>query len=240
MLIIAHRGASGEYPENTLLAFEKAIEQGADGIELDVQYHPSGELLLIHDRFVNTNHGEIKHYSELSSEKIRKLSLPEEQSIVTLEQALTCIAGRCLVNIELKCMSDSDSEITSLLSQIKKIITQAISEYGFSTKQFIISSFNHYLLERCDKIIPEIKKAALIACNPFDVKSLIGELSLVAINPSIDCLNHSFVKHAHQLDMQVWVYTVDHSLDIEKCHELNVDAVFTNYPRQTRNYLSAI
>ncbi|WP_286263415.1 glycerophosphodiester phosphodiesterase [Thalassotalea atypica] len=240
MLIIAHRGASGEYPENTLLAFEQAIEQGADGVELDVQHHPSGELLLIHDRYVNTNHGEVKHYSELSSEQIKKLSLPEKQSVVTLKQALTCIAGRCLVNIELKCMSDNEVEITSLLEHIRKVIGQAVNNSGFSNQQFIISSFNHSLLKHCEEIIPEVSKAALIACNPLNVKSLTDELSLVAINPSIDCLNHSFVKRVHQLDMQVWVYTVDHTLDIEKCRELGVDAIFTNYPRKTRNYLSAI
>ena len=53
MKVIAHRGASGEFPENSLLAFEEAIKQQADGIELDAQYHQaSGEFVLLHDSYV--------------------------------------------------------------------------------------------------------------------------------------------------------------------------------------------
>lgn len=239
MLIIAHRGASGEYPENTLLAFEKAIEQQADGIELDVQLHSSGALVLLHDRFLDKHTSESGHFSTLTEAQLSTLNILPDQPIATLEQALACIKGRCLVNIELKCASDDTKEITYLLKRIGTAIEHAITANQFCSTQFIISSFNHLLLQWSEKILPQIKTAALIASNPLSITSLIQGLHLSSVNPSIECLNQNLVKQCKDAGLDVWVYTVDQPYDIATCISLGIDAVFTNFPRQTRKMLQS-
>jgi glycerophosphoryl diester phosphodiesterase len=237
VLIIAHRGASGEFPENTLLAFEQAIEQQADGIELDVQYHPSGKLLLLHDRFLDKHTSEKGHFSTLTEIQISTLKILPDQPIATLEQALACINGRCIVNIELKCASDNAEEISCLLKHIRDAIEQAILVHNFKSQQFVISSFNHLLLKWSQKTLPNIKIAALIASNPLSITSLTEGLNLSSLNPSVECLNHSLVKHCKEAGLEVWVYTVDRQYDIAKCHAFNVDAIFTNFPAKSREIL---
>ena len=79
MLIIAHRGASGEFPENTLLAFEKAIEQDCDAIELDAQWHQSGEFVLLHDSYVDKVSSEEGHFNDFTLDKLLKINLPQKQ-----------------------------------------------------------------------------------------------------------------------------------------------------------------
>ena len=75
MKVIAHRGASGEYPENTLLAFKEAIKQQADGIELDIQYHHSNHFVLLHDNYLEktTNgKGSVNDYSLTNLQKLNQ------------------------------------------------------------------------------------------------------------------------------------------------------------------------
>ncbi len=237
MLVIAHRGASGEYPENTLLAFEKAIEQQADGIELDVQRHPDGTLFLLHDRFFDKYSSGSGHFSTLTSAQIAELRIMPNQAIATLKQALACIKGRCLVNIELKCASSDDQEVRDLLEQVNVEIECAIDQYGFNSSQFVISSFNHYLLHAAALILPNIKTAALIACAPLSITALVDGLNPLSVNPSVECLNDNLVNQCRAANIEVWVYTVDQAYDIAKCQSLGVDAIFTNFPARTRQII---
>lgn len=237
MLVIAHRGASGEYPENTLLAFEKAIEQGADGIELDVQRHPDGTLLLLHDRFIDKHTVNQGHFSEHSSQAILEMSISHHQKIITLAQALSCIKGRCLVNIELKCDTSDADEMLTLLTQVKEAITYAVINDNFCDAQFVLSSFNHPLLKHAERVLPRIKAAALIAHLPLSITAVTEGLRLDSLNPSIDCLNNQFVAQCKKQGLAVWVYTVDQPFDIKQCQALNVDAIFTNFPQRTRQLL---
>ena len=99
MKIIAHRGASGEFPEYTLLAFEQAILQLADGIELDAQYHQkSGQFVLLHDSYLIDDNGEEYHYRDIPLPSLLARTV-DCQPVTTLDDALTAINGRCLVNI---------------------------------------------------------------------------------------------------------------------------------------------
>ena len=104
MKVIAHRGASGTNVENTLVAFEQAIIDGCDGIELDVQLHPSGELVLSHDAYVMFN-GQVKPLNALSLTEVASITFHDGSKLTTLDAALIKIAGRCDVNIEIKSSS---------------------------------------------------------------------------------------------------------------------------------------
>lgn len=236
MQIFAHRGASGEFPENTVLAFEQAILQGADGIELDAHYHPGGKFVLLHDRFLQTKTTGLGLIQRSTLTDILALQTAG-LTIPTLAVALSAIAGKCQVNIELKDDISDPAIMSELLTCLQHKLTYAVQHHGFSWHQFMLSSFNHHLLATCSKLLPQVRTAALIASNPLGFSAFADELKVSAINPCIDCLDPAFVAHAHQHHYQVFVYTVDHTEDIDKCLTLGVDGIFTNFPLQTRHYI---
>ena len=95
-IVVAHRGASVEQPENTIEAFEAAIEAGADAVEFDVRLTADGVPVVMHDPDVSRTTGGAGLVSEITVAEIRKLGIP------TLEEALACLAGRVAADIELK------------------------------------------------------------------------------------------------------------------------------------------
>jgi glycerophosphoryl diester phosphodiesterase len=234
MKIIAHRGASGEFPENSLLAFEQAIIQQADGIELDAQYHQaSGEFVLLHDSYVKDKAGNEFHFNELPLADLLSIT-KKNQPITTLDKALTNINGRCLVNIELKTSVDDAYDINVIVQALVKLLNKYTQNRQFTYSQFIISAFNHPLLIAIKRFIPEVKTAALIAHHPLNFDEFKQILQAHSVNPSIECLNKKLLNDAHQLGLSIWVYTVDRTQDIQQCLALGVDAIFTNYPARTK------
>ncbi|WP_206483115.1 glycerophosphodiester phosphodiesterase [Thalassotalea sp. G2M2-11] len=235
MLIIAHRGASGEFPENSLLAFEQAIEQNCDGIELDIQFHqPSKTFIVIHDQHIIATTSVKKHINDFSLAQLIQPPLGDQQPIVTLAQALKHIAGRTLVNIEVKSSAGTQQEITEQIKCLQQNIQHALIHDHFNQAQFIISSFNHPFLYACKKALPSISTAALIAHLPLEIESFTKALDCHYLNLDVASINQQIVTNAHQLGLKVWVYTVDEYYDLALCRQLNVDAVFTNFPLNSR------
>lgn len=238
MKIIAHRGASGEFPENTLLAIEHAIIQQSDGIEIDVQYHHSGELVLLHDYALDktTNgHGSINNYS---LEQLQALNAGKGESIPTLVQALKTINGRCLVNLEVKLLATDELSLNKLIKALTRDVEQAIKYNHFLCSQFIISSFNHDLLKAFKQQTPQFTTAALIREYPKELALFAETLGVVSINPSIKIVDKALVTDAQQRGFQVWVFTVDKPKDIAACQAMKVDAIFTNYPAISKKQLN--
>ncbi|MDO6425612.1 glycerophosphodiester phosphodiesterase [Thalassotalea sp. 1_MG-2023] len=239
MKIIAHRGASGEYPENSLLAFEQAIVQGADAIELDVHFHaPSNCFVVIHDHFVDNvtqKNGDINHFSLTA---LTALTIGCAQHIPTLAQALHYINGRVLVNLEIKTVPQSTTELNALLTSLQAQLTQAQQQFNFSPKQILLSSFDHQLMIACQRFMPQYAVAALIAHNPVDMGESLISLNIYAVNPAIDCLSADLITHLSEADIKIWVYTVDREEDILRCLALNVDGIFTNFPKHSRKVIN--
>ena len=239
MLVFAHRGASADAPENTLLAVKAALTQGCDGIELDVQYHQaSGEFVLIHDRFVQYK-GQQTHFNQLSITELLNIESDPMHSICTLPTALDLIAGHCLINIEIKSSAQS-TQLTQEITQLKKIIQQAKIARGILDRHLVISSFNHSALISVATLLPDVQTAALIACCPVDYAKFCQALNVSQLNLSIDCLNQEIVADAHSRGLKVWVYTVDGIDDIKLCKEYGVDAIFTNFPQYSNQRLLAL
>ena len=93
---IGHRGAKGYEPENTLIAFEKAIDLNVDGIELDVHLSLDKEIMVIHDETIDRTTNEIGFVKNFTSSHLRELGIPK------LSEVLSVINRQCFVNIELK------------------------------------------------------------------------------------------------------------------------------------------
>ncbi|GGW64539.1 glycerophosphodiester phosphodiesterase [Alishewanella tabrizica] len=230
MQIIAHRGASGEFPENTLLAFQQAIAQGADAIELDV-FAVENELVVIHDaRLERTTSGQGSLYAH-SLAQLAQLDAGQGQSIPLLWQVLQLIQGKCWLNIELK----GHDTLTPLLS----LLDRAVNELNVDLSTLLISSFNHPLLAALKQAKPSIRIGALTANLPLDYAKFASELQAEAVHCDVDFINEDMVKDAKARGLKVYVYTVDGEQAVNAMHLLGVDGIFTNYPAKSRAILNS-
>ena len=270
MKIVAHRGASGQYPENTLLAFQKALEQGCDAIEFDIQLHwphhnqtssssssnsaaDYAELLVIHDQCVQINNSQQIALSELSVEQLSDYNNSVNNPIPTLAQALSLIDSQCTVNIEVKLPNNSLAHDSAFRNKLTATLVNCLQQLSkrdhcqenHLLESLIISSFDHEILLAIDQLavdtgLGKLKIAALIEHSSVDIKTLamkLAPLNLIAINPALSCLSESLVAAIKAQQLEVWVYTVNKSQDIQHCQALMVDAIFTDYPQQSKAIL---
>lgn len=221
MLIFAHRGASSEAPENTLEAFQIAIERGVDGIEIDV-HAVEDELYVIHDRWLHRTTSGSGRVKDQSKAIMALLDAGNGQVVPTLWQTLQCINGACVLNIELKGISD--------VLPVLQHIDRAVNELDFRLEQFILSSFNHHLLFKVKQLRPSIQIGALTASCPLDYAAFAQQLNAYSVHIDIDCLSADFVFDAHQRGLPVYVYTVDEIEDLDDMAAMGVNGVFTNVP----------
>ena len=224
MKVIAHRGASGHEPENTLLAIQTAMDMQVDAIEIDVHL-ADGELMVIHDRWLDktTNgHGRV---SDKALAELKQLDAGKGQKIPTLWEVLVLVDGRCDLNIELK----SEKTVKPLVDTLYR----AIDELGFRQLQFVISSFNHHLLKEIKTSDPAWRVGALTASRPLDYAAFAQKLHAYSIHMDVDFVDRAFVTDAHKRGLKVFVYTVDHERDIQDLMDMNVDGIFTNYPTRS-------
>ena len=222
LLIIGHRGAKGYTAENTLVSFKKAMELGADAIELDVQICKSGELIVFHDHRVERLTNGEGRIEELDYKYLKSLDAGNASYIPTLQQVLNLIDNRILINIELKAKNTA--------SEVAKLIELYIDKHNWNKDNFIISSFDHIELSKFKLLCPEIRIAALTASIPSKYAQFAEELGAYSINISIEFINTEFVNDAHKRGLKVFVYTVNHMDDIARMKALNVDGIFTDFP----------
>lgn len=224
MLVIAHRGASGTQPENTLAAFERAVKVGTKMIELDIHLCKSGELVVIHDTRVNrtTNgHGLVSHKT-LS--QLQELDAGNDEKIPTLREVFELVDGKTKINIELKG--------NSVVAETVKLIKYQIRNKNQTTGDFVISSFHHDQLKEFHALMPEMPIGILYEHHPIGYQKLAAELQATSINLSIKHVNEKLVQEIHQNGLQLWVYSVNSVEDFEKMKTMGVDAVFTNFPER--------
>jgi glycerophosphoryl diester phosphodiesterase len=245
MKIIAHRGASGDYPENTLLAFEQAIIEGCDGIEFDIFYHHSGSFIVLHNSDVDNTTSSHGYYDDFSLTDLQQLDAGQGQFIPTLEQTLETIIqaiakynsvnlATFIFNIECKTSTTDLSTLNIQINALNKILRSFTSTYPISYAQFIVSSFNHRLLAATKSTIPQINIGALTASIPFTYAEFAQNLQALSINPCYGNLDQAYINDAHERGLEVHMYTVDTPDEIRRCLNMGIDAIFSNYPKQSK------
>lgn len=230
MLIFAHRGASGYQTENTLAAMEKALQLGAPAVELDV-HNVEGELVVFHDRRLDSKSSGSGIIHLVSKDYLAGINV-KGQPIPTLWQVLELIAGRCIVNIELK-------GINTVMPLID-LYPKALKQLGFTQEQLLISSFNHPYLREFKQALPNALVAPLLASIPLEGAAVVSQLDAYSLNLDVSFINQALVDDAHQRGAKVYVYTVDHADDIHALKKMGVDGVFSNYPDRAMQALTQV
>lgn len=229
--VFAHRGASGYAPENTLEAFALAIEQGADGIELDVQLSSDGIPVVIHDETIDRvteKTGYVKDYTlqELKELTVLKDKFPEygQSKIPTLKEVLEAVKSSGIqVNIELK---------TGIYwyPDIEKKVAEIVEETGMKEK-IIYSSFNHYSVQRIKEIVPDAETAYLYSDVILNVEDYAKKTNVDGLHPAVYHVKMAdFLKEYVKSGLDVRVWTVNEEADMRALTEAGVTAVITNYP----------
>lgn len=231
MLIFAHRGASFEAPENTLAAFGRALDAQADGIEIDV-YPLEDDWIVFHDRYLarlTAQHGRLQ---DLTLAQLRHLKVFGQHPIPTLDETLAFIAGRCVVNIELK-----GADITRGLT---RHLRHAVAHYGFKPEQLLVSSFNHHWLKQLKDDHPQQFIGALTTNCPLAYAQFATDLKAWSVHIDVDFVTPEFVADAHQRGLKVLVFTVDEPQDMLELKAMGVDGIFTNHPSLARNVFNGL
>ena len=231
MKVFAHRGASGDYPENTILAFDKALALDVYGIELDVHKSKDGHLVVIHDEDIQRTFkgkGLVMDYtlSELKKFNCRKFEFIENLNckIPTLREVFELIKNTDIIlNIEAK---------TDLIHY--NLEQDVIKEYNFEEK-VLISSFNHKCIKIFKELDNNLKYGALYDheknyAPEANVVEHAKKLGVYSINISRDLVTKEMVDLAHENGLKVFVYTVNTPIIMKKMIKYNVDGVFSDYP----------
>lgn len=240
-LVIAHRGFSRDYPENTMIAFERAIEIGADMIELDATLSDDGDFVVIHDDMLGRTAEGSGFVCHQSTKALTRMPVGEwfgegfaDQRIPTLAQVLQAFGERIQFNIELKPFFPlgNASEMKAAIRELLALL----NERGLADK-IIISSSNFFLLDYVRKRDADIRigviyRWPLTHYKPVDVCKHLSAYSLHPFHPQV---SEAMLQQMHALGVRVFPYTVDEPETMRELLELDgdgVDGLFTNCPDQ--------
>lgn len=246
--IIAHRGANKRAPQNTLPAFQKAIEMGTDGFETDVHLTLDGVPVICHNYTIDETSNGTGEIEKMTLEQLKTYDFGayyhkdfRGTTLPTLEEFLQLAQGKGLkiLNIELK-PEKNDARRETLVRKTLELVKQYELEDAL-----LISSFSTEILDYIKQIAPEVKtaflyptgytKAHLAVFPPFKE---MKKMACFAAHPHKLCIRGDFVKKAHENGLQVNVWTVDEAEEIREMIKAGVDGIITDCPDRVRYILN--
>ena len=235
MKVFAHRGFSGRYPENTMAAFGKAVECGADGIELDVHLSKDGEVMIMHDEALLRTTGRSGIVSDYTRAELEGIGVGKDEegrwntspTVPSLEEYFSTIGGKVETNIELK-------TAPLYYPGIEEKTAALIRRFSLEDR-IIISSFNWMSVMRMKEIAPELRYALLF--SGLDLKrmgALFSDMGIAYYHPDQKLLSDELIAdlHAHGVAVNAW--TVNDEERMMWCLEHGCDGVITNFPDMAR------
>ncbi|MFX1305933.1 MAG: glycerophosphodiester phosphodiesterase [Promethearchaeota archaeon] len=233
---MAHRGASSIAPENTLQAFQKAIELGADIIEFDVRKTLDDKIVISHDNSLIRITGKLGSIRSMTLEQLRELDFGAGEKIPTLEELIKLTKRKIGLNCEVK-VRGIEQELVDIFRDADLL------------DSIIISSFKNDVLNKIQKIEPKVRLAALNPNKYGWISSWISRKKMIkkakynrfyAINPIHFLINKKFIGKAHQSNLKVFPWTVNSESRMEELVRLGVDGIITNDIQMLKNYLMQI
>lgn len=229
--IIAHRGFSSIAPENTLIAFSKAIESKADYFELDVHQAKDGSLIVIHDYSVDRTSSNNKKgiIAKMNTDDLAQVKVGfslnfddtyENEKIPTLREALELAKGKIKVCIEIKVFG------------IEKEVLDIIYDLGVSD-DIILFAFDYPVLAKIrqlDKNIPILYLIDFANEDTIDYATLIGS-NAIGVGSNTH-LTKEYIDFAHKHNIEVWKWTINNVDEMQRLIDLGLDGLITNFPEK--------
>lgn len=237
-LVIAHRGASKEAPENSLAAFMLGVKQNCDMIELDVHLTKDKQVVVIHDSTLERTTNGIGEIATLNYEDIKRYDCGKWFSeqyageyVPLLEEVLTKVPASVQVNIEIKAAETPDM-VGCLIDVLNK--TNRI-------ESTVVSSFHYGCLTELKKQLPEIRIGLLYHPEVADFKKYEEEsgVEVFSLHPHYPLVTESYMEIANAAGKTVYPWTVDGEADMKRLIELGVAGIITNKPGLLRSILDS-
>ncbi|NTX33757.1 glycerophosphodiester phosphodiesterase [Myxococcus sp. CA033] len=239
MLLLAHRGASADAPENTLEAFAEAARQGADGVELDAMVCGSGEVVVCHDERLERLARlpwEVRHtpWWKLQRADVGTSLGFAPARIPLLEDVLDALPPQLIVNIELKCDRFDDDGLSQKVADL-------VRRRGLA-ERVVVSSFNPLCLFRLLAVAPELRRGYLIdpdrrwGVHAYAVSPLVSSHS---VHPYYEDCTPERVATWRAAGLRVATWTVDDAARARVLEQMGVSYLITNRPGALREALRA-
>jgi glycerophosphoryl diester phosphodiesterase len=240
--VIAHRGFSGIAPENTLIAFQKALDLGVDYIELDVHQTKDNVIVVIHDEDIQRTTNGAGLVKEMTFAELQKYDAGiwrgpafKGEKIPTLAQVLALVNGKTKLLIEIK---DTFNEYEGIEERTLELIER------FSAKKWcVVQSFDDFSLERV-KTIDAKSTFELHKLLEFEIEPLFEEIKdgvyryVKAINVDADLLTAEIVAKIHAHKFKVYTWTVNTEEAIRLVIGMKVDGIISNFPDRVKKVLA--
>lgn len=234
VMVIAHRGFSGIAPENTLIAFQKAIDIKADMVELDITFSKDRHIIVIHDETLDRTTNGTGKVIDYTLAQLRKLDAgswfsPEYKGepIPTLEEALYLLKGKILVNIEIK-----SEAVHPLFGQggIEEQVVKLVEALQMED-QVIFSSFHPFAVKRIKELNPSLN-AAFLYHDPIEKSpvELASPWLADAFNANRKHLTRQHFELAKKAGLSINVYTVNTFQKMKDLLSWGIDGIFTDHP----------
>jgi glycerophosphoryl diester phosphodiesterase len=229
--VIAHRGFSGNAPENTLAAVRAAIEIGADMVEIDVTLSSDAHVVVIHDETLDRTtdgSGDISRYSLAELKQLDAGSWFDSkyagERIPTLDEVLAEVEDRVLLNVEIK----SEAVVRGVAGKV----ASAIRDFEM-IDQVVVSSFSPAALEQMHELAPEIRTAVLYNAELHqgrDAVEIVEELGASVFNIKRQRLTKKTRRRCREHAIPVGVYTVNEARRMRRLVNKGTNAIFTDHP----------
>lgn len=236
-LVIAHRGAAGEAPENTLAAFQLALDQGCDGFELDVHLSKDGEIIVIHDATLDRTTNGTGKVQEMTLTELRRFdagckfsSNYAGEQIPLLEEVFALSPSELIINVEVKggIGCGMEEALVALLRTANRLET------------VIVSSFDHKCLATMKQIEPTIKVGLLYNLRTLHHWKLpeVAGCDVYSLHPNMSWLDAEDVNAALEKGFSIYPWTVNAEASLRQAIAYGVSGIITDYPGRARDLLN--
>lgn len=241
-----HRGARAVLPENTLPAFEHAIQAGADVLELDLAVTRDNVLVVSHDPVINaalcTGPRPGAVIRRLTFEEVRRYDcgalrnpqFPKQQAmpgtrIPSLDEVLALASrGGFRFNIETKSFPDKP-EYTPPPDEFARLLVEAVRKHGLASR-VMVQSFDYRTLHAMERLAPEIPRAALFDRDERDFATIATQARATMVSPQHRLVTPDKVRRAHEAGLRVVAWTANTPEDWDRLMAAGVDGIITDDP----------
>ncbi len=240
MRILGHRGASADFPENTLEAFRGAVAQRADGVELDVMRCASGELVVCHDEWLDRLAGLRLEVLTTPWHRLRQVDVGSRLGfaparIPLLHDVFDALPPEAVVNVELKCETVEDHGLSEAVGGF--LTERRLHERAF------VSSFNPLCLVRLAAAYPTLRRGFLIDPDKAWIPQAwlwLPVTAMSSVHPHFSQVTTNRVNRWHAQGWEVAVWTVDDVVEAKRLRAMGVDWLITNRPGELRQRLKEL